>query len=81
MEFISSSKIFEDRQWKSCLIGDDYRWLDSDGKRGRDLDARTYFFCIAIVPGKGWFACLRLYGPHEAWFDKSWRSAEVELVK
>ena len=36
---------------------------------------------IATVPGKGWFACLRLYGPLEPWFDKTWRPGEIELVK
>ena len=33
------------------------------------------------VPGKGWFAILRLYGPLEPWFDKTWRPGEIELVK
>lgn len=36
---------------------------------------------IATVPGKGWFPILRLYGPLEPWFDKSWRPGEVEAVK
>jgi hypothetical protein len=33
------------------------------------------------VPGKGWFPILRLYGPLEPWFDKTWRPGEFELVK
>ena len=28
---------------------------------------------LQTVPGKGWFAILRLYGPLEPWFDKTWR--------
>jgi len=36
---------------------------------------------IATVPGKGWFAILRLYGPLETWFDKTWRPGEIELAK
>ena len=32
------------------------------------------------VPGKGWFVILRLYGPLESWFDKSWRPGEFELI-
>jgi hypothetical protein len=36
---------------------------------------------IASVPGKGWFAIFRLYGPLEPWFDKTWRPGEIELVK
>jgi hypothetical protein len=35
---------------------------------------------IASVPGKGWFAILRLYGPLEPWFEKTWRPGEIELV-
>ncbi len=30
------------------------------------------------VAGKGWFAVLRLYGPLEPWFDKTWRPGEAE---
>ena len=33
------------------------------------------------VSGKGWFAILRLYGPLEAWFDKTWQPGEFELVE
>jgi hypothetical protein len=33
------------------------------------------------VPGKGWNVALRLYGPLEAWFDKTWRPGEIELVQ
>ena len=36
---------------------------------------------IQTVSGKGWFLILRLYGPLEPWFDKTWRPGEVELVK
>jgi hypothetical protein len=36
---------------------------------------------IATVPGKGWFAVIRLYGALEPWFDKTWRPGEIELVK
>ncbi|ANY80897.1 hypothetical protein BB934_23905 [Microvirga ossetica] len=36
---------------------------------------------IATVPNKSWFTLLRLYGPLEPWFDKTWRPGEIELVK
>lgn len=36
---------------------------------------------IQTVPGKGWFAILRLYSPLEPFFDKSWRPSEIELVR
>lgn len=35
---------------------------------------------IQTVAGKGWFAILRLYGPLEPWFDKTWRPGEFELL-
>lgn len=36
---------------------------------------------IQTVPGKGWSVAMRLYGPGETWFDKTWRPGEIELVK
>jgi hypothetical protein len=36
---------------------------------------------IQTIPGKGWFIMLRIYGPLEPWFDKTWRPGEIELVQ
>jgi hypothetical protein len=36
---------------------------------------------LQTVPGKGWNTILRLYGPLQPWFDKTWRPSEIELVK
>jgi len=36
---------------------------------------------IQTIPGKGWWVCLRLYGPLEPWFDKTWRPGEIEPVQ
>jgi hypothetical protein len=36
---------------------------------------------IQTDPQKGWFNILRLYSPMPAFFDKSWRPSEVEVVK
>jgi len=36
---------------------------------------------VQTVPGKGWFTILRLYGPLEPWFDKTWKPGDFELVK
>jgi hypothetical protein len=36
---------------------------------------------LQTVPGKGWFCLLRLYSPTEAWYDKTWRPGEIELVQ
>ena len=35
---------------------------------------------IQTVPGKGWYVLLRLYGPLQPWFDKTWRPGEFEPV-
>jgi hypothetical protein len=36
---------------------------------------------IQTIPGKGYFVALRLYGPLEPWFDKTWRPGEIEAVQ
>lgn len=35
---------------------------------------------VQTLPGKGWFMILRLYGPLEPWFDKTWRPGEIERI-
>jgi len=35
---------------------------------------------VQTVPGKGWNVLLRLYGPEQSWFDKTWKPGEFELV-
>jgi hypothetical protein len=42
-----------------------------DGKHGNWL---------ATVPGKGYFAILRLYSPTEAAINKSWKPGDIEKV-
>ena len=34
---------------------------------------------VQTLPGKGWFMILRLYGPLEPWFDKTWQPGEITL--
>ena len=34
---------------------------------------------VQTIPGKGWNTLLRLYGPLEPWFDKTWRPGEIEM--
>ena len=36
---------------------------------------------LATLPGKGYFAILRLYAPTEAAIDKSWKPGNIEKVK
>ena len=41
--------LYKGKQWYTGFVGKDYRWLDGDGRRGRNLDARTLFFYTATV--------------------------------
>lgn len=36
---------------------------------------------VQTMPGKGWNVALRLYGPLQPWFDKSWKPGDFELVE
>lgn len=49
-------------------------WFGPEAPEGRESN------WVQTVPGKSWFTILRLYGPLEAWFDKTWRPGEIELL-
>lgn len=36
---------------------------------------------IQTVENKGWFVILRIYGPLEPWFDKTWQPGDFELLE
>jgi hypothetical protein len=36
---------------------------------------------IRTVPGKGWFAYFRFYGPTEAYFDQTWKLDDIVAIK
>jgi hypothetical protein len=36
---------------------------------------------VQTVPGKGFWLIIRLYGPLEPWFEKTWRPGKIEMVK
>jgi hypothetical protein len=36
---------------------------------------------VQTVPGKGWFTILRLYGPLEPWFNKTWKPDDIKLTQ
>jgi len=44
-----SAYLFKGKQWYTGFVGKDYRWLNGDGKSGRNMDARTLFFYSATV--------------------------------
>lgn len=35
---------------------------------------------IQTIPGKSWTTILRLYGTMEAWYNKTWRPGEIEVI-
>lgn len=36
---------------------------------------------IQTVPGKGWNVILRLYGPLQSWFDRTWKPGDIVKVQ
>ena len=36
---------------------------------------------IQTLPGKGWFSYFRLYGPTQAYFDRSWVLPDIERTR
>jgi hypothetical protein len=36
---------------------------------------------VQTMPGKGWNTLMRLYGPLEPWFDKTWKPGDFEPVE
>ena len=35
---------------------------------------------VQTIPDKGWSIILRLYGPQQSWFDKTWKPGEIEEI-
>jgi len=36
---------------------------------------------VQTVPGRGWNTILRLYGPLQSWFNKTWQPGEIEPMQ
>jgi len=36
---------------------------------------------VQTMPGKGYHVLLRLYGPLQPWFDKTWKPGDFELTR
>ncbi len=49
-------------------------WFGPTAPSGHELN------WVQTVPERGWFVILRLYGPLQPWFDKTWKPGEFELV-
>jgi hypothetical protein len=50
-------------------------WFSPTAPKGHEAN------WVQTVPGKGWNSLLRLYGPLQPWFDKTWKPGDFELVK
>jgi hypothetical protein len=48
-------------------------WFGPKGPAGEEKN------WVQTMPGKGYNVALRLYGPLEPWFNKSWRPGDIEL--
>ncbi len=84
-----------DNQTRSMLQTDQrFPGVDSKGKdlkQNADGSYDVYFSpqapegwehnWIQTIPGRGWNVILRLYGPLETYFDKTWKPSDPELVK
>jgi hypothetical protein len=36
---------------------------------------------MATIPDKGWFTIFRLYGPKQAFFDRTWKLNDIEKLR
>lgn len=63
---------------KSLIINEDGSVTTNFGPEILAGDARNW---IKTVPGREWIMILRLYGPLEEWFNKTWRPGEIEEMK
>jgi hypothetical protein len=84
-----------DNQTRSILETDQKTGGVDSNKKGlinsKDGGATVYFGpeapagqennWVQTMPGKGYNVLLRLYGPLEPWFDRSWKPGDFELVK
>ncbi|MBD8077766.1 DUF1254 domain-containing protein [Cellulosimicrobium arenosum] len=50
-------------------------WFGPEPPEGRERN------WVETAPGKSWFPLLRLYGPLEPWFDRTWLPGDLELVE
>ena len=63
----------QDKGFKTNADGSADIWFGPNAPSGMENN------WVQTIPGKGWFMILRLYGPLEPWFNKTWRPGEIEL--
>jgi hypothetical protein len=87
-----SVTLYEAENASGLANGQPFPSLGSRDKPAQDADGGTELYLgpqapagkqgnwLATVPGRGYFAILRLYGPTEAAINKSWKPGDVEKV-
>ena len=88
-----SVTLYEAENASGLANGQPFPSLGSRDKPAQNADGSTDLYLgpkapagkqanwLATVPGKGYFAILRLYGPTEAAINKSWKPGDIEKVK
>lgn len=79
------SMLQTDQQFPSVSSQKKETQVNADGSVdlyfGPKSSARKESNWVQTVPEKGWSIILRLYGPQQSWFDKTWKPSEIEEVK
>jgi len=88
-----SARLYEAENASGLANGRPFPSLGSRDKPVQNADGSTDLYLglkapegkfgnwLATIPGKGYFAILRLYGPTEAAMDRSWKPGDIEKVK
>jgi hypothetical protein len=88
-----SVTLYEAENASGLANGQPFPSLGSRDKPGENADGSTDIYLgpkapegkagnwLATVPGRGFFAILRLYGPTEAAIDRTWKPGDIEPVK
>ena len=87
-----SLTLYEAENASGLANGQPFPSLGSRDKPKQEADGSTILYLgakapagkeanwLATVPGRGYFAILRLYSPTEAAIDKSWKPGDIERV-
>jgi len=88
-----SVTLYEAENGSGLANGQPFPSLGSRDKPVQNADGSTDFYLgpkapkgkegnwLATVPGKGYFAILRLYGPTDAAINKIWKPSDIEKMK
>jgi hypothetical protein len=79
------SMLQTDQKWPAATSQNKALMVNADGSVdvyfGPKAPAGKENNWIQTIPGKGWNTLLRLYGPTQPWFDKTWRPGEIEEIQ